>query len=98
MTMKILIVENEANKQTLLVDILSPHVGSHVAANSNEAIAVFEQALDEGDPFSLVCLNIMSPETEASEALQEIRKTEQEKEIGDLRRAKILMGEHGINL
>jgi len=89
--MKTLIVEDDFICRTLIQEILSPYGVCHVAANGNEALEAFEKALNDNDPYDLICLDIMMPEMDGQEALQQIRALEQKKGIGGSDIVKVIM-------
>lgn len=89
--MKSLIVEDDFTTRLLMQKFLAPYGESHVAINGEEAIAVFTSAINSGEPYQLVCLDIMMPEMNGHVVLQEIRAIEENREImlGD--GAKVIM-------
>ncbi len=78
--MRILIAEDDNISSRLLKTILSPLGECEVAIDGGKAFDAFRQAWIEGDPYDLICLDIMMPKTDGQEALQKIR--EMEREIG----------------
>jgi len=80
--MKSLVVEDDFISRTMLQEILSPYGICHVAANGQECMAAFNQALTKGEPYDLICLDIMMPEMDGQTALKQLRLMEQEKGIG----------------
>lgn len=89
--MKILIVEDDNICQTLLKETLSPYGECHTAENGRQAIKAFEESLEQNDPYDLICLDIMMPEMDGQEALQNIRRIEKEKGIGGSEMTKVIM-------
>lgn len=79
--MKSLIVEDDFTTRLLMQKFLAPYGESHVAINGEEAIAVFTNAINSGDPYQLICLDIMMPEMNGHVVLQEIRAIEESREI-----------------
>ena len=59
--MKSLIVEDEFVSRAILLEFLSPYGPCNVAVNGEEAIAAVEQSLESGQPYDLICLDIMMP-------------------------------------
>lgn len=74
--MRILVVEDDFISRRLLCRYLETFGECDVAVNGNEALAALRQALDAGDPYDLVCLDIMMPGLSGQETLQELRKLE----------------------
>lgn len=89
--MKILIAEDDFVSRTILQEILSPYGSCHLTVDGREAIAAFNAALNKGDRYDLVCLDIMMPVMEGQEVLKEIRKIEAERGIGETGIVKVIM-------
>jgi two-component system chemotaxis response regulator CheY len=75
--MKSLIVEDDFTSRLLMQKFLAPYGESHVAVNGKEAVAAFKNAISLGEPYHLVCLDIMMPEVDGHTALKEIRTFEE---------------------
>lgn len=89
--MKILIVEDDFSSRMLLNAILSTLGECDVAVNGEEALEAFKNALDENEPYELICLDIMMPVMDGQEALQKIRGIEKERDIRYGKEVKVLM-------
>jgi two-component system chemotaxis response regulator CheY len=89
--MKSLVVEDDFTSRILLQQILLPYGECHVAVNGREAVEVFGKALDAGQPYDLVCMDIMMPEKDGHTALREIRALEELKGVRSSDGAKVLM-------
>ena len=89
--MKCLIVEDDFTARKLLQVYLSDYGDCFIAVNGNEALDAVRQALDEGQPYDLICLDIMMPEMDGQEALKAIRQLEEERGIYGLDAAKVIM-------
>lgn len=87
--MRILVVEDDFISRRLLCRYLETFGECDVAVNGNEALAVLRQALDAGEPYDLVCLDIMMPGLSGQETLQELRKLESERGLAN--GAKVIM-------
>lgn len=89
--MKILIVEDDFTSRKLLHVFLAPVGECHIAVNGKEAVDAFLQALEEGKPYSLICLDIMMPEMDGQTALKKIREIEQGKGVPPHKEVKVIM-------
>ncbi|MEA3226399.1 MAG: response regulator [Planctomycetota bacterium] len=89
--MKCLIVEDEFTARKLLQVYLSDYGDCFVAVNGREAVQAFREALEEGQPYDLICLDIMMPEMDGHEALKLIRQIESERGIAGLDGVKVIM-------
>ena len=89
--MKSLIVEDDLTTRTLLLRLLTPYGECHIAINGREAVATYGVALDAGQPYDLVCLDIMLPELDGHAALKEIRAMEEVRIANSTHGARIIM-------
>jgi two-component system chemotaxis response regulator CheY len=71
--LKILIVEDDLITRRILTQILSKIGQCDTATNGNEAVRLFRRALKKQDPYDLICMDIMMPETNGHQAIQKIR-------------------------
>jgi len=76
--MKILIAEDDFVCRRLMQEQLREYGDAHVAVNGNEVVAAVKQALEKGEPYDLICLDILMPEMNGHEALTEVRRLEKE--------------------
>jgi two-component system, chemotaxis family, chemotaxis protein CheY len=89
--MKTLIVEDEFTSRLLLQHILAPYGECHTAVTGKEGVYAFHVALEAGQPYDLVCLDIKMPEMDGHKALQEMRAMEAAKGILPPNGTKIVM-------
>ena len=89
--MKTLIVEDDFTSRLLLQEILKHHGPAHVAVDGKEAVEAVSAALESGEPYDLVCIDIMMPEMDGQQALKQIRALEEAKGILSTDGAKIIM-------
>jgi len=89
--MKTLIVEDDYTSRVLLQKLLGTYRRPHVAVNGKEAVLAVQASLESGEPYDLICLDIMMPEMDGHEALQRIRALEAENGCGGSKAAKIIM-------
>ena len=89
--MKTLIVEDDFTSRLLLQELLKSYGPVHIAVNGREAIAAVRLALKAVEPYDLICLDIMLPEMDGHEVLQQIRALEEARDISLTCGAKIVM-------
>jgi two-component system, chemotaxis family, chemotaxis protein CheY len=89
--MKTLIVEDDFTSRVILQKLLMPFGECHVAVNGKEAVSVCLTALESGQPYDLICLDIMMPEMDGQDALVRIRALEQKKGLSPERAARVIM-------
>ncbi len=87
--MKTLIVEDEFTSRALLREMLKRYGAPQVAMNGREGVEAVRAALEAGEPFDLICLDIMMPELDGQEALRQIRQIEEE--MRPAKRARVIM-------
>ena len=89
--MKILIADDNLNNRMLLVKMLSTYGDCDSVENGIEAVESFEYAIENGNPYDFVCLDIMMPEMDGQAALKRIRQLEIEKGLRTTKEAVIFM-------
>ena len=71
--------------------ILSKYGECDVTVDGMEAVDAFMMALEDEEPYDLVCLDIMMPVMDGYQALVAIRKLEKEKNISEDKAVKVIM-------
>jgi two-component system, chemotaxis family, chemotaxis protein CheY len=89
--MKILIVEDDFTCRTILQHMLQSCGTCHIAVNGQEAVEAFRQAMQEDEPYDLVCLDIKMPGMDGQAALKEMRAAEWADGTTSMDGAKIVM-------
>ena len=89
--MKTLVVEDDFVSRLVLKKMLSPFGQCDTAVNGKEAIQAFSIANEEGNPYDLICLDIMMPEMDGKEALKSIREIEKKHKVSPRNETKIVM-------
>ncbi len=89
--MKTLIAEDDFTSRLLLQEILKGYGPVHIAVNGKEASAAALTAMDSGEPYDLIFMDIMMPEMDGYEALKAIRALEEVRGILSPEGAKIFM-------
>jgi two-component system chemotaxis response regulator CheY len=75
--MRALIVEDDFTSRLLLQTFISKYGECHVAVNGKEAVAAFRASLANGQPYDVICMDVMMPEMDGRTAISEIRALEE---------------------
>jgi two-component system chemotaxis response regulator CheY len=89
--MKSLVVEDDFTSRFLLQTILSTYGECSGVVNGREALEAYEAAKQKGEPFDLICLDIMMPEMDGQEVLRKIRAMEEAESLQQKNGVKIIM-------
>ena len=89
--MRILIAEDDFASRKFMLRFLSQYGECDVTVDGMEAVDAFLMALETGESYDLVCLDIMMPELDGYQALKAMRDIEKEKNVPLNKSAKIIM-------
>ena len=89
--MKILIAEDDFVSRKFMLRFLSKYGECDVTVDGEEAVEAFSMALESGEGYDLICLDIMMPVVDGYQALKSIRDIEKEKQITEAGAVKIIM-------
>lgn len=89
--MKILLAEDDFVTRKFMTGFLSKYGECDVTVDGMEAVDAFMMALEEGEPYDLVCLDIMMPVMDGYQALKGIRNIERERSIPEDQAVKVIM-------
>jgi len=89
--MKILIVDDDFTSRIVLQEILKAYGPTYIAVNGKEAVVAVRAAMSAGEPYSLICMDIMMPEMDGQQAIKQIRAAEEAEGIISTEGAKIIM-------
>jgi two-component system chemotaxis response regulator CheY len=89
--LRVLVVEDDFASRLLLQIFLSRYGECHMAVNGREAVEAFRLALERGQAYDLICMDIMMPEMDGREAVHHIRALEEAQGISSTYGAKIIM-------
>jgi two-component system, chemotaxis family, chemotaxis protein CheY len=88
---RVLLAEDDFASRLLLQTFLSRYGECHIAVNGREAVEAFRSALEQGQSYDLICMDIMMPEMNGREAVRQIRALEAAHGIFSSFGAKIIM-------
>jgi two-component system chemotaxis response regulator CheY len=89
--LKTLIVEDDFTSRLLLQTFLARYGECHIATNGKEAVQAFSTALATGSPYDVICMDILMPEMNGTEAVRQVREMELAKGVFPGRGARIIM-------
>ena len=89
--MRILIAEDDFASRKAILKFLSAYGECDVTVDGMEAIDAFMMALEEEDPYDLICLDVMMPGMDGYQALKNIRDIEREHNVDPADQAKVIM-------
>lgn len=75
--MKALVVDDDLTTRIVLQEILSPYAEVQSCVDGTEAVQACTRALDQGQPYDLICLDLNMPVMGGLEALKLIRREEE---------------------
>jgi two-component system chemotaxis response regulator CheY len=89
--LRILIAEDDFASRKFMMRFLSKYGECDVTVDGNEAVEAFTMAMESGEGYDLVCLDIMMPLMDGYQALKQIRDIEKTKEVPEDKAVKIIM-------
>ena len=89
--MKILLAEDDFVTRKFMVNFLSKYGECDVTVDGMEAVDAFMMALEDGEPYDLICLDIMMPVMDGYQALMGIRNLEKERNIPKEKAVNVIM-------
>ncbi len=89
--MKILLAEDDFVTRKFMTGFLSKYGECDVTVDGMEAVDAFMMALEDGEPYDLVCLDIMMPAMDGYQVLMGIRNLEKERGISKEDSVKVIM-------
>ena len=89
--MKVLIAEDDFASRKFMLRFFEKYGECDVTVDGKEAVEAYKMAMECGEPYDLICLDIMMPEMDGHQALRAIRKIEEESGVAEDERVKIVM-------
>lgn len=89
--MKILLAEDDFASRKFMDNYLSQYGQCDITVDGEEAVDAFMMALEDGEPYDLICLDVMMPVLDGYQVLKAIRDIEGERGIPTSERVKVIM-------
>ena len=89
--MKVLIADDDFASRKFMLRFFEKYGECDVTVDGKEAVEAYKMAIECGEPYDLICLDIMMPEMDGHQALKTIRKIEEESGVAEDERVKIVM-------
>lgn len=101
--MKILLAEDDFATRKFMDDYLSKYGDCDVTVDGEEAVDAFMMALEDEEPYDLICLDVMMPVLDGYQVLKAIRDIESQKNIPKEDCVKVIMttalnDEHNVKM
>lgn len=89
--MRILIAEDDFASRTFMLRLLTKYGDCDVTVDGAEAVEAYTMAMESGEGYDLICLDIMMPILDGYQALSQIRDIEKQKGIPESQGVKIII-------
>lgn len=89
--LRALVIDDASICRKRLKMLLEGHFDCEYACDGREGVSLYQKALENGNPYNLVTLDINMPELNGHETLKEIRRLEEQNDRCGLDGAKIIM-------
>lgn len=89
--MKILLAEDDYVTRKFMTNFLSKYGECDVTVDGMEAVDAFMMAIEDDEPYDLVCLDIMMPVMDGYQALMGIRNLEKDHQVPADKMVKVIM-------
>ena len=89
--MKCLVIDDDFDSRRLLQKILNPYATVDVATDGEEAVEAFRVAHNEKEPYNLITLDLVMPNSDGQQALREFREIEKELGVSDESSVKVIV-------
>ena len=86
-----LVVDDVPANCRVMKALLERYGSADTVMHARDAVAAFQTAWKEEQPYNLICLDIMMPEIDGVKLLEVIRKMESAMNLNEAQRAKVIM-------
>jgi two-component system, chemotaxis family, chemotaxis protein CheY len=95
--MKSLVVDDDVTSRLILDEILAVHGPVDPAGDGAEAVDMVSRALDQGQPYNLICMDLQMPSLNGLEAIQLIRLHEERRGVPHTARIVVITGSEDVS-
>lgn len=89
--MNILVVEDDFVSRKFMTKFLSKYGNCQIAEDGEVAVRMYKEAVEKKRPYDLICLDIVMPNMDGYETLEQIRKYEEEQGFTRQQEVKVIM-------
>ena len=89
--MRVLIVDDVQQNCRVMKALLAKHGECDIAATGRDAVTAFQEAWKAGNPYQLICLDIMLPDLDGIKVLAVLRKMEEAMNVEKDKRVCVIM-------
>jgi two-component system chemotaxis response regulator CheY len=89
--MRILIAEDDFASRKFMQKYLNSFGDCDITIDGEEAVEAFKMALEDEEPYDLLCLDIMMPAMDGYQVLKEVREIEKKNNLSGDKAVKIIM-------
>ena len=89
--MRVLVVDDELVNRKKMAKVLESFSDCVTVDSGDAALKAISTALEKGEPFDLITLDVSMPKMEGTEVLYEIRRIEEQRNIPKENRSKVIM-------
>ncbi|MFZ5352844.1 MAG: response regulator [Bacillota bacterium] len=89
--MKILIAEDDYASRAFLSNIMSKYGQCDLTVDGIEALDAYFIALEDNEPYDIICLDIMMPKVDGLKVYKTIRASETERGVPENQRVKVIV-------
>jgi two-component system chemotaxis response regulator CheY len=89
--MRFLVVDDDPVSRKLLSSLLCKYGACDTASNGSEAVKRFAHAIEEGEPYAAVCVDINMPGISGHTVIRRLREIEAVKRVAEQAAARLIM-------